>query len=197
MEKKIKMKAINIFFAAFGFILCWLLLGKCESVPQAETIYKDKIVKVPEIDTVIQTNTITEIRRDPFLVRDTITDTIIQYIADNTSKELLAEIARNHYKINLYIDSIQIDSLGFVLVKDSIQRNRIKSRSIEYNLSFPAAVDNKSFLSAGASAGGNKESFDIGLGVMFTTKNRLSIGYDYYGISNNHMVTVKKSIFNF
>lgn len=189
----------NIFFVAFGFMLCWLLVGQCEPAPKEKikTVYQDKIVRVPEIDTVIQTNTITEIEKDPYLVRDTILDTITQYIADHTSKELLAEIARNHYKINLYIDSIQIDSLGFLLVKDSIQSNRIKSRSIEYNLSFDPPDQRKSFLSAGVSAGGNKDQFDLGIGVMFTTKARWSFGYDYYALGGGHMVTVKKSIFNF
>lgn len=191
--------SINLFFGIVGFVLCWLLLGQCEPTPQPQikTVYQDKIIKVPDIDTVIQTNTITEIERDPYLVRDTVHDTVIKFIADNTSKELLAEIARNHYQVNLYVDSIQIDSLGFILVKDSIKANRIQNRSIEYNLAFTSPDPRTSFLSAGISTGGNKDHFDLGVGLIFTTRNRWSLGYDYFGISNSHMITVKKGIFEF
>jgi hypothetical protein len=191
--------SINIFFAVVGFVLCWLLLGQCQQVPQPKikTVYQDKIIKVPEIDTVYETNTVQEIYRDSSLVHDTIIEPSIQYITDTISKELLAIIAQKHYQINVYVDSIQIDSLGFILVKDSIKANRIQNRSIEYNLAFNSPDPRTSFLSAGLSTGGNAERFDLGIGLLFTTKNRWSFGYDYYGISDSHMITVKKSIFEF
>jgi len=197
MEKIIK----SIALIAFGILTAFIVLKSCEGpkqdIPDPIIIYKDKIVTIPKLDTIIQTNTLWEIERDTFLRRDTIVDTIIRYISDNTSKELLAEIARNHYQKNVYSDSIQIDSLGFVIIRDTLQANHIKHREIEYHLEFQPPNLRKAFLSVGASAGGNKTHFDAGVGAMFTTKNKLSIGYDYYGVSKSHMITVKKSIFNF
>lgn len=202
MSEKMKTNSkINTVFpwimAVAGFLIAFLFFKKDNIDPPKVIEYKDSIVYVPVIDTVFLTNTIYEIERDPYLIRDTVVDTFVQYIADNVSKELLAEIARNHYNINLYIDSIQIDSLGYVVITDSLQANRIKQRIVTYDLAFTQPDLRKAFLSAGVSVGGNKQSFDFGVGLMFTTKNKWSVGYDYYGMGKTHMLTVKKSLFEF
>jgi len=200
-NKKMTAKTIssNLLFLFAGFFICLLLMKKCERIEFSNQpiVYKEKIVKVPKIDTVIWTNTVEEIRNDTFLVRDTIIDTVINYISKNTPKEVLAEIARNYYQINFYNDSIPVDSIGYISIKDSIQSNKIKSRSLEYNFEIPKPQNLGSFLSVGVSAGGNKATFDVGPEVMFTTKNKWSFGYSYQSISNRHFISVKKSIFQF
>lgn len=201
MNSKIKLNKESFVTALIAVFLCFILLAflKCNPTPNPDVVieYRDSVVYVPKIKTVVKTNTITEIKRDPYLVRDTVFDTVIQRIYEEIDKVTLAEIARKHYQLNYYQDTLVIDSLGFVYISDTLQANRIKYRSLRYDLKVAHPGQRKAFLSAGVSAGGNKDHFDFGVGAMFTTKNRLTIGYDYYGISNSHIVTVKKSIFNF
>lgn len=194
----------NIMYAAFGFLLAFLLFRGCEGKDCPDTPakieYRDVIVTTPVLTSSTETNTVDEVRGDSDLFvdpADTVTKFIIQRIIDSTAIEALALITKRYYDLNAYVDSIKIDTLGYVIIKDTLQKNQLRKRTIEYMLTMPLVqVDKqKGFLSAGVMAGGNINSFDLGLSLMYTTRDRMSIGYDYNFIDKAHYIRVMRSVF--
>lgn len=55
-------------------------------------------------------------------------------------KRYILELRRELLSINVYNDSLKIDSLGYVNVIDSIQNNLIKNRKYSYNLKYPKII---------------------------------------------------------
>lgn len=197
MKNQTKTKIHKLIIAFLLVIIFMLLFLLSEEFTETNIIYQDKIEYIPKVDTIIETNTIREIEKDPFLIRDTIIDTFTQVIIDQISKEELARIAQNHYKINVYVDSVLIDTIGQVIITDSIQRNHILHRSFAYDLRLSQKSPAKSFISVGGGLGVTNNQLDFGIGADFTTKKGVTFGYDYQALSKSHMITVKKSIFNF
>lgn len=195
----------SIMFVVFGFVLCFILMRACSKECSPKTykdiVYKDKIIKVPVMTETIKTNTLYEILKDGDTsdgdTLDEKTKIEIQKIIDSVSVELLARITKKYYDKNYYSDSIKIDSLGWVYIKDTIQKNSILWREMSYDLKVSAIKQpNTGFLSVDAMLGGNKTSFDLGVGLSYTTRKRLSMGYIYNIVDNSHYIRIGKSIFN-
>lgn len=193
------MKLKDFGLIAFGFLLYFLILGRCKGEPCANAkpkiVYEDSLVYVPMPAKTIHTNTIEYIIADP-IAKDTATEEEIQTIIAEVDPDKLARIAKKYYDINFYSDTIKVDTIGYIIVNDSLQKNLIKNRNLTYKLTFNQyEPKQRGFLSAGVFAGGNQQSFDLGIGLMWTTKRKLSIGYDYNLIDNAHYLNVSRKIF--
>lgn len=186
----------NLFYVIFGFLLCFLLCRSCSGNGK-QIVYEDKIVYVPKIDTTIVTNTITEWKTDWKTKNVKIHDTVYRDIIREISDQDLVKIAVSYYNKNFYGDTIYIDTIGYVIINDTIQKNEISNRTLAYNITMPQAIklEPKGFLSAGVLMGGNKQSFDLGVGLSWTTKKRFEFGYQYNFIDNSHYLLLSKSIF--
>lgn len=109
------------------------------------------------------------------------TDTIIIPTDSTLLKKYISDLRKELFTINIYKDSLKIDSLGYVTVVDSIKNNLIKNRSYSYNLKYPVITNTititeaykpKSQLFIGGEVFGNKQSplNSINGGILLKTK---------------------------
>ena len=114
-----------------GVILYLTQCNRIEPVPIKVEI-RDSLIYVPEYLTFYNTDTI--IKEIPIPYRyDTIiyeTDTIEYYRIDT------ANLILDYFYKRFYNDTISLDSLGYLVVQDTIFNNRILSRKIIRNIDF-------------------------------------------------------------
>lgn len=63
-----------------------------------------------------------------------------EYLADTnyaTLKVQFDDLVRKYTALAIYVDSVKLDTLGYVTVTDTIQENGIKGRSWKYNYKIP------------------------------------------------------------
>lgn len=69
-----------------------------------------------------------------------------EYIPDTNYTNLVkqyTELAEKFLASNVYKDSLHIDSLGYILVKDTVSKNLIVGRSFSYDLKYPIIKETK------------------------------------------------------
>jgi hypothetical protein len=69
-----------------------------------------------------------------------------EYLPDTNYTALVkqyTELAEKFLSSNLYKDSLHIDSLGYVLVKDTISKNMLIGRTFSYDLKYPIIKETK------------------------------------------------------
>jgi hypothetical protein len=95
-------------------------------------------------DTIWKTVTKTETKRVPLILRDTTFlpgDSV--FVPDTNYDKLKIQyelLAKNYGTRNIYRDSVQLDTLGFIVVTDTIQYNNIKTRLYKHNYKLPTVV---------------------------------------------------------
>lgn len=178
-------------------LLVVLWLSQCQK-PKGET----------KVNTVIQTDTIykpikyTEIRdttifRTKYLPQKIAMDTaaaVVQYVQTNK------EIVLDYIAIRVYVDTIKIDSIGTVIIEDSVSTNQILSRNVTKRLNYSQYIDSKRAYKRsndfylGFSILGTTRQFNaVTGGILFTTKrNAYSVGF---GIDENFNYLWKGSIY--
>jgi len=94
---------------------------------------------------------------------------------------------------NIYKEVVQVDSIGFISVSDTVQGNLITGRKIGYNLHYPTITNtvtiyppNKRQLFIGGGIGGYKSNIvdNIYLGALYKDRKGGVIGFNL-GIDNN------------
>lgn len=63
-----------------------------------------------------------------------------EYLADTNYTALkiqFDDLVRKYTALAIYVDSVKLDTLGYVIVTDSIQENRIKGRTWKYDYKIP------------------------------------------------------------
>jgi len=120
-------------------------------------------------------------------VKETIYETIQtppEYIADTSYPRLKAQydsLVINHLAKNIYADTLKLDTLGYVAIADTLQKNILQNRSYKYNYKIPtihttttitkyAPLKNQLYIGGGV--GGNKASgvTNLNAGLLFKTK---------------------------
>lgn len=138
---------------------------------------KDKIV----YDTVWSTVTKTEYKKVPVFKRDTTYvegDTI--FVADSSYDKLKLQfdnLAKNYVARNIYRDSLLLDSIGYVLVLDTLQYNSISSRTYKHNYKIPtvtgyvqAAQRRQLYIGGGISIDKGLGLSNLQVGVLYKNK---------------------------
>lgn len=106
---------------------------------------KHDTVKTTIVNYVPKWNTKTEIKIDTFeIFRNSKVDTL--------------EILKDYYSKYFYKDTLKIDTVGYVVVNDTISKNSILSRNVTTNIIIPTTTINKEILI-------NKREFYIGTGI--------------------------------
>ena len=102
-----------------------------DETPQ-QIVIKDTTIYVPEYLTIYGTDTIFKDVPLPYEVERIVTryDTIEVYHVDT------ANLILDYFYKRVYNDTIKLDSLGFLVIKDTIQTNRILSRRVIRNINF-------------------------------------------------------------
>jgi hypothetical protein len=116
------------------------------------------------------------------------------YIPDTNYQRLkvqFEELRDKYLATNIQKDSLKIDTIGYVHVTDSVQKNQIVGRSYEYKLKYPTITNTitirepykpKRQLYLGGSIGGVErqsgqlEVNEIGLGLLYKNKKDQQFG---------------------
>ena len=100
-------------------------------------------------------------------------------------------ILRDYYAKYFYTDTIKVDSLGFIVINDTVTRNLISKRDVQSNIFIPTTtVTNTTYLYKrelfwGASISGNKEQIQSVNGeLMYVNKKRNAYGFGV-GVDQN------------
>lgn len=128
-----------------------------------------------------------------------------EYLPDTNYTKLVkqyTDLAEKFLASNLYRDSLHIDSLGYVIVKDTISKNLIAGRTFSYNLHYPIIKEtikipekkrNQFYL--GGYIQGNQSSLDgIGANLLFKDKKDKMFGVSA-GLSTNGQIMYGVSSF--
>lgn len=105
-----------------------------------------------------------------------------EYLPDSNYDKLIkqyTDLAEKFLSSNVYKDSLHIDSLGYVLVKDTISKNVIVGRSFSYDLKYPIVKETriipeakKTQWFAGGFVQGEKGNLIDGIGAGLLIKNK-------------------------
>lgn len=120
-----------------------------------------------------------------------------EYLPDTNYTKLLAQymdVTNKFLASNIHSDSLKIDSVGYVHVKDTVSQNLITSRSYTYNLKYPIIKETiiipeekKTQVYIGGELEGDESQLfsDISAGLLLKNKKDqifgLSVGYSVYG----------------
>jgi hypothetical protein len=164
-------------------VIVIIMMKSCgEQTIDPQIITKTKIEyisiekKVPQYVPKWKTRIETEINIDTFLTK---VDT--------------SAILNDYYSKYYYEDTLSLDTLGYVLVKDTISKNKIASRNIDYKLLIPkitiekTIILNKREFYTGFGVTGNIDQLNyIGVEGLYRTKKKqafgLGIGVNQYFI---------------
>jgi len=134
-------------------------------------------------------------------VKEIIHDTLPpEYIADTNYPKLKAQydaLVFAHLAKNIYVDTLKIDTLGYVAVADTVHKNELQNRSYKYNYKIPTIhttttitkqAPSKGALFIGGGVTGNKNSLDVLQGgLLYKTKQDKVFGL-HIGINNNSQI---------
>lgn len=180
----------NYLYLIIGVLLLVIFLQRCDTDKPVTSI--PPVVKIDTVwvkhDSVIYSKPkiITVVKGVPE----------IQYVPDTSYSKLVIQ-----YKSlvdlctakNVYSDTLKIDSIGYVNVKDTISKNRIQGRSYNYNLKYPVVTKTitlqaplKTQVYMGGGLQGNQYNIvnQFSAGLLLKTKKDQIYGL-YTGINNN------------
>jgi len=100
-------------------------------------------------------------------------------------------ILRDYYAKYFYTDTIKVDSLGFIVINDTVTRNLISKRDVQSNIFIPTTtITNTTYLYKrelfwGTSISGNQEQIQsINGELMYVNKKRNAYGFGV-GVDQN------------
>ena len=122
-------------------LLLVILLQMCNKKPSAApgdiVIHRDTtwIIKDSTIHSKPQLVT-HQVETDSLIIKEFYPDTSYKGLLAQYNKLLDDYLAKNNYS-----DSLKIDSIGYVHIKDSIMKNTLVGRTYRYNLTYPIVHD--------------------------------------------------------
>ena len=100
-------------------------------------------------------------------------------------------ILRDYYAKYFYTDTIKVDSLGFIVINDTVTRNLISKRDVQSNIFIPTTTINNTIylykreFFGGISVTGNRETLqNISGELMYINKKRNTYGFGV-GVDQN------------
>ena len=136
-----------------------------------------------------------------------------EYLPDTNYTKLLAQymdVTNKFLASNIHSDSLKIDSVGYVHVKDTVSQNLITSRSYTYNLKYPiiketiiVPEEKKTQVYIGGGIEGDESELvsDVSVGLLLKNKKDqmfgVNVGYSLYygmqyGISSYWKIKLRK-----
>lgn len=116
--------------------------------------------------------------------RDTFYEATIQYLPSQDYAELVVQFKELREQLlteNTFSDTLKIDSIGYVAIKDQVQKNTITNRKYSYNLKYPEVTktitltspySRKRQLYVGGGIGGDKVNIVNSAEAGFMYKDR-------------------------
>lgn len=168
------------------------------------------------VDTVVEVHENTVTRKVPLVKHDTSYLPIdTQYLPDPDYAVLKARfeaLVKEHTARNIYSDSLRLDSIGYVIINDSVQFNKLFDRSYKYHYELPTITKTITVIEhpkkinqlyVGGGVLGNKTQGVAGAEVGLLLKNKkdqiygVKVGSDLngnllYGVQGYWKIKLKK-----
>ena len=151
--KKIFGNITNILLIAIVIVL--LLQRSCDSKPRDTETITTIVTKYDTIHTTTQEYIPVWNTR---IIHDV--DTITEYI-DTTV------VIQDYYTQYNYKDTVDLDSLGYIVINDTLFKNKLQSRQVLCNIIIPTTTITNTIYE-------NKREFYVGLGTNVTTKGNIN-----------------------
>jgi hypothetical protein len=120
-------------------------------------------------------------------IKETIHDTVStppEYIADTNYSKLKAQydaLVIAYLAKNIYADTLKLDTLGYVTIADTIQKNNLQNRSYKYNYKIPtihttttitkyAPLKNQLYIGGGVDGNKTVGVINLSAGLLLKTK---------------------------
>ena len=119
-----------------------------------------------------------------------------EYLPDTNYKKLVVQyntLVDKFLASNIYKDSLKIDSLGYVIVNDTISNNLLKKRSFAYNFKYPKVIEyvpekkRAQIYYGGGAVLGDQSLQAINIGAILKTKKDHIWGVNV-GINSNQQI---------
>lgn len=131
----------NLLTLMVGALLLIVILQQCKGTPEIEapTVVRDTVLVVKESLTVSKpqlTKTIEIESHDSIILKE--------YVPDTNYAKLVAqyqEVVNQLLAKNIMQDSVAIDSVGYVKITDTVQKNLIVGRSVQSKISYPIITE--------------------------------------------------------
>ncbi len=161
---------------------------------------------VPKADTLIVHDTSWQVHDSLIVkkvkIKEVIHDTLpVEYIADTNYPKLKAQydaVVKGYLAKNIYADTLKLDTLGYIAVADTVQKNELLSRSYSYQYKIPTITKTttitkwapaKGALYVGGGVSGDKTNGinSVRGGLLYKTKKNTMIGV-HAGFGNNQLI---------
>jgi len=118
-----------------GALLLIVILQQCKSTPEIEapTVVRDTVLVVKESLTVTKPQLVETIESHDSIIMK-------EYVPDTNYAKLVAqyqEVVNQLLAKNIMQDSVAVDSVGYVKIIDTVQKNLIIGRSVKTKISYP------------------------------------------------------------
>jgi len=118
-----------------GTLLLIVILQQCKSTPEIEapTVVRDTVLVVKESLTVTKPQLVETIESHDSIIMK-------EYVPDTNYAKLVAqyqEVVNQLLAKNIMQDSVAVDSVGYVKIIDTVQKNLIIGRSVKTKISYP------------------------------------------------------------
>ena len=131
----------NLLTLMVGALLLIVILQQCKGTPEIEapSVVRDTVLVVKESLTVSKpqlTKTIEIESHDSIIMKE--------YVPDTNYAKLVAqyqEVVNQLLAKNIMQDSVAIDSVGYVKITDTVQKNLIVGRSVQSKISYPIITE--------------------------------------------------------
>lgn len=125
----------NLLTLMVGTLLLIVILQQCKSTPEIEapTVVRDTVLVVKESFTTTKPQVV-----ETILAHDSII--MKEYVPDTNYAKLVAqyqEVVNQLLAKNIMQDSVAIDSVGYVKITDTVQKNLVIGRSVQTKISYP------------------------------------------------------------
>lgn len=161
---------------------------------------------VPKADTLIVHDTSWQVHDSLIVkklkIKEVIHDTLpVEYIADTNYPKLKAQydaVVKGFLAKNIYTDTLKLDTLGYIAVADTVQKNELLSRSYSYQYKIPTITKTttitkwapaKGALYVGGGVSGDKTNGinSVRGGLLYKTKKNTMFGV-HAGFASNQLI---------
>lgn len=173
----------KIFILVIAILSIVVIWQTCRKQPPVQ------VMTVTKIDTVYKQHKDSLVYVPDSVYVEKLTTLPPEYLPDSNYADLkkrYENLAFNYLERKDYIDTIKLDSVGYVALNDTISKNAIQSRKFVYSYNIPTItktttnteIFRKNQLYVGGFLFGNKTNLinGVDLGIMFKNKNDFMYG---------------------
>lgn len=125
----------NLLTLMVGALLLIVILQQCKGTPEIEapTVVRDTVLVVKESFTTTKPQLVETIESHDSIIMK-------EYVPDTNYAKLVAqyqEVVNQLLAKNIMQDSVAVDSVGYVKITDTVQKNLVIGRSTKVNIRYP------------------------------------------------------------